>query len=239
MKLRVDEIEHVCGHHIFTDALFLQGYELLLESLGAGKTVLELCCGEGDLSAWLAARTGALVTGIDTAMTAVATATQKHKCIANVRFECESASSLTRFRDQTVDVIVGQAALHHLANDLVAVSRECHRVLKPGGLCIFIFEPLGHNPLIAAIRAASNARTQWIDESNLYLWAIDEFGRYFERQEVFYFSFMAYGCKALPAKAPLSKWLYRKLNGLDQAMFEKWPRLQKYAGNMNVCYWKR
>jgi len=51
--------------------------------------------------------------------------------------------------DDSVDVVFGIAILHHL--DLMATSKEVHRVLKPGGRAIFQ-EPVRDSRLVRAIR---------------------------------------------------------------------------------------
>lgn len=40
------------------------------------------------------------------------------------------------FKDSGFDMVIGHAILHHLP-DIKAVFREVHRILKPGGICIF------------------------------------------------------------------------------------------------------
>lgn len=44
------------------------------------------------------------------------------------------------FDDETIDLVVGCAVLHHLPDPL-AFMAEVRRILKPGGSCIFIGEP--------------------------------------------------------------------------------------------------
>jgi ubiquinone/menaquinone biosynthesis C-methylase UbiE len=197
-KLTLEDILPACGHHIFTDALFLQGYNLLLEEIVQGKKVLEICCGEGDLTGWLGQVTKSEIVGIDGSERSIETARQKYKHLSNVTFVCGDATDLARFEADSFDVIVGQAAMHHLAGSLSYVSKEYSRVLNEGGNLVFIFEPLGHNPLVAAIRSIHNSRAQYIDESNLFEWAIRDFAANFSRHEIYYFSLFAYFCKALP-----------------------------------------
>ncbi|MFM7032339.1 MAG: class I SAM-dependent methyltransferase, partial [Bacteroidota bacterium] len=54
-------------------------------------------------------------------------------------------AEILEFEDNTFDIIVGSAILHHL--DLDKAYKELHRCLKPGGKAVFI-EPTGHNPLL-------------------------------------------------------------------------------------------
>ena len=187
MRLAIEDILPACAHHSFTDSLFLQGYNLLLSGDLTNKRTLETCCGEGDLAAWLGRMSPAEVVAIDISQEAIRTAKRKHGQLPNVRFRCADAMQLSDLPADTFDVVVGQATMHHLSHDLPTASKECSRVLKPGGKCLFIFEPLGHNPLIAALRAAVNAapQRQGLDESMLFLWAIEDFARNFARYEIY------------------------------------------------------
>src|SRR3972149_5291189 len=142
MQVTLDDILPACGHHIFTDALFLQGYNSLLEGDLTNKEILEVCCGVGDLAGWVGRVSPAEVVGIDNSADSIRTATQKYGHLPNVAFKCADALQLSDFSDGAFDIVVGQAAMHHLAHDLSAASKEYSRVLKPGGKLIFIFEPL-------------------------------------------------------------------------------------------------
>lgn len=238
MSLTIEDVASVCGHYDRSDALFLQGYSMLLDSAPNHATVLEICAGRGDLSGWLGQRTTASVIALDACQEYLREAENKYGHLRNVSFVCGDAMDLSAFAAETFDVIVGQAAMHHLAGNLTHVSKEYRRVMKNGGRLMFIFEPLGHNPLVAAIRAVRNTRTEWVDESNLFAWVLNDFASSFSRYEVYYFGLFAYLCKILPRKGRVAGYIYHCLNACDQNLFARWPKLRQYAANFNVCYWK-
>ena len=240
MQFTFDDILPACGHHIFTDALFLQGYNLLFEGDLTSKKILEVCCGEGDLAAWLGRVSKAEIVGIDISENSIRAAVQKYGEMHNVTFICTDALELSDFEANTLDIVVGQATMHHLAHNLPKASKGFSRVLKPGGNCMFIFEPLGHNPMIAALRGVLNTgrQRQYLDESMLFEWAIKDFAANFTRHEIYYFSLLAYLCKILPKNVKLSKLIYHFCDMFDQRLFRLVPWTRKYAGNFNVCYWK-
>jgi ubiquinone/menaquinone biosynthesis C-methylase UbiE len=64
------------------------------------------------------------------------------------RFVVGSAHD-TPFPNDSIDVVFGIAILHHL--DLELVSREVHRILKPGGRAIFQ-EPVRNSALLRFVR---------------------------------------------------------------------------------------
>lgn len=66
------------------------------------------------------------------------------------------------FEDETFDLVLGHAVLHHLP-DLDQAFREFHRVLKPGGLLFFAGEPSRQGDKLAAIpkQAAVKAAPLW------------------------------------------------------------------------------
>jgi len=117
----------------------------VLEWLAAkpGESILDLGCGDGQLTQRIAA-TGAKVMGVDTSAAMVAAARA-----LGVKAEEASAESLP-FPDRAFDAVFSNAALHWV-RDQDAMMAEVHRVLKPGGR--FVAEMGGHGN-IAAIRVA-------------------------------------------------------------------------------------
>ena len=113
------------------------------------RDVLEYGCGRGVTTLEFApvCRT---ITGIDLSPvgTQVAAEAAAAAGIDNAHFRAMDAERLD-FPDASFDVVIGQSILHHL--NLDRAYHEIQRVLRPGGVAIFI-EPLGHNPLINAYR---------------------------------------------------------------------------------------
>jgi SAM-dependent methyltransferase len=117
----------------------------VLEWLNAkpGESVLDLGCGDGQLTQRLTA-SGANVVGVD-ASPAMAAATRARGIEAR-----EGNAEALPFADQSFDAVFSNAALHWV-RDQDAMMAEVHRVLKPGGR--FVAEMGGHGN-VAAIRVA-------------------------------------------------------------------------------------
>ncbi len=117
----------------------------VLEWLAAqpGERILDLGCGDGQLTGRLAA-TGAAVTGVDASPEMIAAARAR-----GIDGRQGNAESLP-FADQSFDAVFSNAALHWV-RDQDAMMGEVRRVLKPGGR--FVAEMGGHGN-IAAIRVA-------------------------------------------------------------------------------------
>jgi SAM-dependent methyltransferase len=117
----------------------------------AGKRVLDLGCGSGDLTLWLV-RTGARVTAVDVSagMLAVARRRCERFCAAFPRpaFVAAAAEDLP-CADDAFDVVVGRFILHHL--DMTRAPAELARVLAPGGIAVFV-ENASTNPLLMFAR---------------------------------------------------------------------------------------
>jgi SAM-dependent methyltransferase len=114
----------------------------------AGRTVLELGCGEGgNLVNLFDARQPRprLVVGLDLYVRKVAFARTQYP---QGRFVCGDAGMLP-FADAAFDLVLCRDLLHHL-EDPEPTLRELGRVLAPGGR-IWIVEPNGRNPLIALL----------------------------------------------------------------------------------------
>lgn len=108
-----------------------------------GERILDLGCGDGQLTERLAA-TGAVVQGVDTSPQMLAAAR-----VRGLAVEHASAEALP-FVDSAFDAVFSNAALHWV-RDQDAMLAEVHRILKPGGR--FVAEMGGHGN-IAAIRVA-------------------------------------------------------------------------------------
>ncbi|HZB88799.1 MAG TPA: class I SAM-dependent methyltransferase [Terracidiphilus sp.] len=108
-----------------------------------GERILDLGCGDGQLSERLAA-SGARIQGVDASPQMVAAARAR-----GVAAEHGSAEALP-FTDAAFDAVFSNAALHWVRGQ-DAMLGEVHRVLKPGGR--FVAEMGGHGN-IAAIQVA-------------------------------------------------------------------------------------
>jgi len=99
-----------------------------------GKTILELGCGRGDFSVWMA-KQGAKVTAIDLGQDLIAAA--RVLCKLNqvdCEFRVQNIIDLP-FDSDTFDLVIGISILHHLSEtDVSKALRQSRRVLKDSGI---------------------------------------------------------------------------------------------------------
>jgi RimJ/RimL family protein N-acetyltransferase/SAM-dependent methyltransferase len=96
-----------------------------------GKRVLDVGCGSGPLSAWLASHGAAEVVGFDASARMVGLAQQKR--IERVSFRvADLTQPLDFLTDRSFDLAVASLVMHYL-RDWVQPLRELRRVLKPDG----------------------------------------------------------------------------------------------------------
>jgi SAM-dependent methyltransferase len=115
-----------------------------------GRDVLELGCGKGEITTLLA-RSGARVSAIDVSPASIEVARRRaslHGVDSAVDFVVTAAERLPLY-DESFDVVVGKAVLHHL--DAARAAPELHRVMRRGARAAFS-EPLGTNPLLRFAR---------------------------------------------------------------------------------------
>jgi ubiquinone/menaquinone biosynthesis C-methylase UbiE len=193
-----------------------------------GQTVLELGCGTGENTIWLAAG-GAEVHATDISAGMVDTTLRRVGGAGlggRVHAQQMSAEHLA-YADASFDLVFGHSVLHH--TDLAITRAEVRRVLRPGGRAVFL-EPLGHNPLLAAFRALTPGRRTPTERP-----LSDEDMRFFAepfasmRHREFYllalaaFPLWPLGSRVLfqAALAPLTR--------LDDALLARRPGLGRYA----------
>jgi SAM-dependent methyltransferase len=237
---RVEGLLTGCAHYgRFDRPLFIAGYNELCRVDLDGRKVLELCCGFGELARGLGrAFPKAEVTGLDRypdAGGAIRQATGPGGP-GNVRYVCGDALHLKDFADAALDLVYGQATLHHLAHETEAAGQEFARVLKPGGRLVFIYEPFGHNPIWAMIRAYRIAKARVVDESNVVMEQLEQVARSFGVCEIQPFNFLGYPFKYLGRLAGQSviDFIYR----LDEGLMRRSPGCALRAANFNVVFTK-
>jgi SAM-dependent methyltransferase len=234
MAEKVGVLLATAGHYPASDApLFIHSYDLLTEALENKEAhVLEVCSGYGQLLIALARRfPKSDFLGIDQSDLSRPDAAK----LPNIKFQNRDAIDLTGLPDGYFDLIIGQATMHHLSNNLGLASKEYLRVLKPGGKCIFIYEPLGHNWLVASVRTIRNSTRERLDESNLFMSALQAFGKDFSETRVGCFNLIGYFAKVIKIRRP---GFFLRLNACDQFLARLFPSLVKHCANFTVCYTK-
>jgi|GEM_PF-759198 len=117
----------------------------------AGRRILDIGCGEGELVQLLAEQE-ALPVGADYVGAAIATARER---VPGARFEVADARKLP-FDDEAFDDVVALGVIGYLAEaDRALFLAECRRVLAPGGRLLLRVSPpasaIGHG-LLALLR---------------------------------------------------------------------------------------
>ena len=192
-----------------------------------GLRILDFGCGSGANTALLAGR-GACVAGVDISADLIQLARRRLEVSGRPRgaaFVVGSAHDLP-FPDGSFDIVFGIAILHHL--DLELVSREVHRVLKPGGRAIFQ-EPVRNSRAVRFVRSLIPYRAPDVSpfERPLTDAELQRFGlRYATRRaRAFLLPHVQLG-QVLPA---LEK-QWRRLYAIDAAMLRSLPALKHFAG---------
>ena len=192
-----------------------------------GRRIVDFGCGSGANSVLLAGR-GAEVWGVDISEDLIRLAARRLSVngrAGGAQFVVGSAHDLP-FPDGSVDVVFGIAILHHL--DLRLVSREVHRVLRPGGRAIFQ-EPVRNSRVIRFLRSLVPYRAPDISpyERPLTDPELRAFASPFStaRVRAFGLPHVALG-EILPLVRKRVDWLYR----IDAAVLRAVPTLAYYAG---------
>lgn len=228
------------GHRsAFDVALISAAAHSLVEAGRGANCIVEVCCGFGDLLAAMGqVFPDAELTGIDQFVGTVEIARTRIEGISNAKVVVGDVMRMEQFDDASVDLIYGQASMHHLTHHLKAAFDEFHRVLRPGGKCIFTFEPLSHNHMVNAVRSYRNAKLLLTDESNLYLDTLEHYSDWFSKTAVQCFNLTpGYLIKVLPVNS-----LFLRVGSLfrnyELFRFRRNSRILRKAANFNVVFTK-
>ena len=234
---RAESMLEAMEHYPASDRdIFLAGYSQLCASDLSYGHALEICGGYGDLTAQMARIfPKCKVSGLDRYVPDSPQAKKALSTYQNLEYIAGDAFDLSRFEDNSLDLIWGQAALHHLSHHYEGIAKEAARALKPGGRLIFLFEPLGHNLFVAAIRAVRMARAELGDESNLYFSQFERMSKHFTTTHVQVFNFIGYPAKALSDRFQV---ISNTVHSVDRRLMRFFPSLQRYGANCNLIFQK-
>jgi 2-polyprenyl-3-methyl-5-hydroxy-6-metoxy-1,4-benzoquinol methylase len=207
-------------------------FRILLKEAGSlqGKTVLDFGCGLGHTSRVYAELGASRVEGFDISgeKIIVAERNARRDHVDDRVFFRRLAAEDIDYPDNSFDVIIGKAILHH--TDLEKTSKQLARVLRPGGTAYFL-EPLAHNPILNLFRWLTPWR-RTPTEKPLSLKDLDVFRRAFESVDYrgFYlFGLLANGLLLVTGSQKLFRSSMTTLLRWEQPVLTRFPMLQKYC----------
>jgi SAM-dependent methyltransferase len=197
----------------------------------AGRTVLDLGCGYHPTPIYLAAAGAARVYACDISVPAVAHVVRlaRARGLGDQVIGLVCAAEQLPLRDGEIDLVHGEAVLHHLA--LPLASSEIARVLKPGGRAAFK-DPLGQNAALELARDYMKPSAKATDRP-LRFGQLDEFGRRFRTCRYRGFGLVAMGV----ALGGRRRWrrTAAAADAVDGVLLRRLPFLQRYAQYVVTC----
>jgi len=113
------------------------------------KNVLEIGCGTGEVSFWIAEKTKHNILGTDLCTPFINNAKQKF-LLPNLRFEVVDFNNPEHIKNRKFDYIIGNGILHHLYYNLDTALKRLYDLLEENGKIIFM-EPNLYNPYVYLI----------------------------------------------------------------------------------------
>ncbi|MFQ6064874.1 MAG: class I SAM-dependent methyltransferase [Candidatus Bathyarchaeia archaeon] len=105
-------------------------------NVGEGKNLLEIGCGYGTASRYIAKKYQLYVTAIDLDLELIRPARKNNADIPNLGL-LEADATRLPFQDNDFDIVLSIQVMHHIPNWLSAL-REIKRVLKPKGYLLYV-----------------------------------------------------------------------------------------------------
>lgn len=140
---------------------------------GKDKQALEIGCGTGEISYWIARDAGISVLGTDICVPFIDQAAEQYK-LDNLRYEVLDFNNPGQIMGRKFDYVFGNGILHHLYYNLDNSLLAIKALLKPGGKLIFM-EPNIYNPYcqlifkIPALRKWANLEPDEMAFSNVFI----------------------------------------------------------------------
>ncbi|MBI4617796.1 MAG: class I SAM-dependent methyltransferase [Planctomycetes bacterium] len=213
---------------------FVEDLLELLEPL-EGQCVLDLGCGEGELSVALARR-GARVVSVDLARAGLALARRRAGASeATLTAVCASVHRLP-FPDASFDRVAGSRVLHHL--ELAPAAEEVRRVLAPGGRAAFS-ENFYTNPILFLCREFLAGRFGiprfgTPTERPLSGWSLGVLSRHFSVVRLSYPSFLFFHLLDRQIFGCRHRGLNRLMIELDRLVHSRLPFLRPFSYRANI-----
>ena len=215
---------------LWWEDFYLPVFEYVLPKMGTleGKKVLELGTGTGGTATLLAKR-GASVVGIDLLPFRLAEAQMRaveHNVAEAVNFALMDATHLA-FPDNTFDFIISKSVL--VFTDHRQTSKECYRVLKPGGTAVFM-ENMRYHPMVWLYRKMFlkySGKLRYFSVRD-----IETVGAEFEKLEHREFHLSAVSalfwqkCISIPL---FYRWNLRILKAIDTSLLKCLPFLKRFC----------
>ncbi len=194
-----------------------------------GKRILDLGCGAGEAAVYFAGK-GAEASGIDISGEMIRVAqrlAEKHAVKVDLQ---QMGAEALRFEDGSFDIVYGYGALHHI--DLPLSAGEIHRVLKKGGLAVFV-EPLGYNPVLWVYRLFAKA-TRTTAERPFFFSQLKSFGRFssVSHNEFWLFTLLIFIYFLVVKRYHPSKVRYWRQVIVEGERHRRWFRILKAADDL-------
>lgn len=180
-----------------------------------GKSLLDYGCGMGEEAIYFA-KLGATVTGIDVAGVGIDVLRRRAQRHGLPILALQMRAEQTSFGVGTFDLVHGLDVLHHVG--LEPALKEVHRILKPGGVGVFL-EPMADHPLVEKAKSLLRRRS-----SALHWAELAAATRRFSSTTIHPYRLLARAKRVLPKRT------HELVRKLDFALFTAVPALRTLAG---------
>ena len=235
-KFHNEKIKHIKHRQCLGDFYSLEDVSLAHKSLlrAAGdfrdKNILDYGCGVGWASLNYAMGGARQVVGMDISNVSLQLAREKvmkTDSTLPIHFTLMAGESLG-LKSGSFDMVLGDSILHH--TDLFFSMPEIYRVLKKGGIAIFV-NPLNHNPIISFFRRLTPWRRS-LYEKPLNMDIISSFHSLFRSVQIegyYLTAVFALGAYLFHRSPFLLKSSLRILADLDSALLHTFPKLHRHC----------
>ena len=193
----------------------------------AGKRVLNVACGTGELNLFLAS-CGCDVVAFDFSPKSVEYAREMARINGlsdKIQVDEMDIRHLS-YEDSSFDVVTGEAALHHVIK-YDNCFEQMYRVLKPGGVALFV-ENFEFDPLIRLLRPINWYLKGYVGEYSLQKSDLEYARRIFDDVVISDQAFFYTYARFFYTPSPLNRTVARTLKRIDDAVLPVLPFLKHF-----------